>query len=71
MDAALTKVKGTATSADLENAHGKTTAWHIDVTDTKGHDHEATVDAANGKGTAAKTDEDDVHRSSPGDHDEG
>ncbi|MER5549847.1 PepSY domain-containing protein [Streptomyces sp. NPDC002589] len=69
-DAALAKVKGTATSADLENDHGKTTAWHVDVTDTKGNDQEVTVDAANGKVTAAKTDDDNDHGNDSGDHDE-
>ncbi|MFI6358491.1 PepSY domain-containing protein [Streptomyces sp. NPDC050743] len=70
MDAALAKVKGTATSAGLENDHDKTTAWHVDVTDTKGKDHEVTVDAANGKVTAAKTDDDNDHGNDSGDHDE-
>ncbi|WP_336113927.1 PepSY domain-containing protein [Streptomyces sp. PTD9-10] len=70
VDAALAKVKGTATSAGLESDHGKNTAWHVDVTDTKGKDHEVTVDAANGKVTAAKTDDDNDHGSSSDDHDE-
>ncbi|MEV5873316.1 PepSY domain-containing protein [Streptomyces sp. NPDC052101] len=72
VDAALAEVKGTATSADLENDHGRTTAWHVDVTDAKGNDHEVTVDAANGKVTAAKTDDDrnDDSDSASGGHDE-
>ncbi|OLZ65388.1 hypothetical protein AV521_32455 [Streptomyces sp. IMTB 2501] len=72
VDAALAEVEGTATSADLESDHGRTAAWHVDVTDTKGTDHEVTVDAANGKVTAAKTDDDrnDDSNSISGDHDE-
>ncbi|MQY40355.1 hypothetical protein SRB17_83880 [Streptomyces sp. RB17] len=71
VDAALAKVKGTATSADLDKHHGRTAAWHVDVTDAKGKDHEVAVDAQNGKVTAAKTDEDrNDNDSSSGDHDE-
>ncbi|MEW2624735.1 PepSY domain-containing protein [Streptomyces sp. NPDC048106] len=62
VDAALAKVSGTATSADLEHNHG-TPAWHIDVTDSKGKNHEVTVDATTGKVTATKTDQNNDHDS--------
>ncbi|MGW1190037.1 PepSY domain-containing protein [Streptomyces sp. NPDC002559] len=60
VDAALAEVDGTATSADLENDHGTTPAWHIDVTNPKdkNRNHEVTVDATTGKVTATGIDED-------------
>ncbi|MFF3392732.1 PepSY domain-containing protein [Streptomyces sp. NPDC002669] len=60
VDAALAEVDGTATSAGLENDHGTTPAWRIDVTNLKDRnkDHEVTVDATTGKVTATRTDED-------------
>ncbi|MER6280348.1 PepSY domain-containing protein [Streptomyces sp900105245] len=59
VNAALARIKGTATAAELEGEHG-TPVWHIDVTDARGHDHEVTVGARSGKVTAAEAD--DHHR---------
>jgi len=59
VDAALTKVPGTATSAELDDDNARTAAWQVDVTDANGADHEVTVDARSGKVTAAHTDHDD------------
>ncbi|MFF4148489.1 PepSY domain-containing protein [Streptomyces sp. NPDC001698] len=55
VDAALSKAPGTATSAELDDHHGKTAAWHVDVTDGQGTAHEVTVDAQTGKVTATHT----------------
>ncbi|PKW12152.1 Peptidase propeptide and YPEB domain-containing protein [Streptomyces sp. 1222.5] len=59
VDAALARIKGTATAAELEGEHG-TPVWHVDVTDAKGRDHEVTVGARSGKVTASEAD--DHHR---------
>lgn len=64
VDTALNKVPGTATSAELDDDHGRTAAWHIDVTDDQGAAHEVTVDAQTGKVTATHTDQ--GHSSSKG-----
>jgi uncharacterized membrane protein YkoI len=53
VDAAYVKVPGKATSAELESHNGKAT-WQVDVNDSKGMEHEVTVDATTGKATAAK-----------------
>ncbi|MEV5080683.1 PepSY domain-containing protein [Streptomyces sp. NPDC056159] len=55
VDTALDKVPGTATSAELDDHHGKTAAWHVHVTDDRGAAHEVTVDAQTGKVTATHT----------------
>ncbi|MFI1289957.1 PepSY domain-containing protein [Streptomyces sp. NPDC020792] len=55
VDTALDKVPGTATSAELDDHHDRTTAWHIDVTDDQGAAHEVVVDARTGKVTATHT----------------
>ncbi|MEU6009495.1 PepSY domain-containing protein [Streptomyces sp. NPDC047453] len=55
VDAAFSKAPGTATSAELDDHHGKTAAWHVDVTDGQGTAHEVTVDAQTGKVTATHT----------------
>ncbi|MFE9308963.1 PepSY domain-containing protein [Streptomyces sp. NPDC006706] len=52
VDTALDKVPGTATSAELDDHHDRTAAWHIDVTDDQGAAHEVVVDARTGKVTA-------------------
>jgi uncharacterized membrane protein YkoI len=72
VDAALAKVNGTATSAGLENHHSTTRAWHVDVTDAKGTEHEVTINATDGKVTAAKNDDDgnDDSSNTSDDHDE-
>ncbi|WP_051833653.1 PepSY domain-containing protein [Streptomyces sp. NRRL S-646] len=59
VDAALSKVPGTATSAELDDGNARTAAWHVDVADANGAGHEVTVDARSGKVTAAHTDHDD------------
>ncbi|RPF39007.1 PepSY domain-containing protein [Streptomyces sp. TLI_185] len=59
VDAALTKVPGAASSAELDDDNARTAAWHVDVTDANGADHEVTVDARSGKVAAAHTDHDD------------
>ncbi|GAA2193818.1 PepSY domain-containing protein [Streptomyces bangladeshensis] len=58
VDAALAAVDGTATSAELDDDHGRSAAWHVDVTDTRSTEHEVTVDAGTGKVTATETDDD-------------
>lgn len=68
VNAALARIKGTATAAELEGEHG-TPVWHIDVTDARGHDHEVTVGARSGKVTAAEADDDHRHGGSD-DHDD-
>ncbi|MFJ6562536.1 PepSY domain-containing protein [Streptomyces sp. NPDC091412] len=55
VDTALDKVPGTATSAELDDHHDRTAAWHIDVTDGQGAAHEVVVDARTGKVTATHT----------------
>ena len=70
VNAALTEVPGTATSADWDDDHGRTAAWHVDVTDAKGTDHEVTVDARSGKVTAVHTDRDDDHSDDNGPNDD-
>ncbi|MFF8866046.1 PepSY domain-containing protein [Streptomyces sp. NPDC015139] len=67
VDAALAKLKGTATAAELEGEHG-TPVWHVDVTDAKGRDHEVTVGARSGKVTASEADDHHRHGGSD-DHD--
>ncbi|MFK4266257.1 PepSY domain-containing protein [Streptomyces milbemycinicus] len=58
VDAALKKIPGTATSAELDDDNGRSAAWDIDVTDAKGAEHEVTVDARSGKVTAVQADDD-------------
>ncbi|MFD8379156.1 PepSY domain-containing protein [Streptomyces sp. NPDC059679] len=69
VDAALKKIPGTATSAELDDDNGRSAAWEIDVTDTKGAEHEVTVDARSGKVTAVQADDD--HHDRSGDNDGG
>ncbi|MGO4418904.1 PepSY domain-containing protein [Streptomyces sp. MCAF7] len=66
VDAALKKIPGTATSAELDDDNGRSAAWDIEVTDTKGAEHEVTVDARSGKVTAVRADDD---RDGHDDHD--
>lgn len=68
VDAALKKIPGTATSAELDDDNGRSAAWDIDVTDAKGAEHEVTVDARSGKVTAVRADD---HHDRSGDHDRG
>ncbi|MFJ8031779.1 PepSY domain-containing protein [Streptomyces sp. NPDC096032] len=68
VNAALARIKGTATAAELEGEHG-TPVWHIDVTDARGHDHEVTVGARSDKVTAAEADDHHRHGGSD-DHDD-
>ncbi|KAK1178976.1 PepSY domain-containing protein [Streptomyces sp. NBS 14/10] len=74
VDAAVKKIPGTATSAELDDDNGRSAAWDIEVTDTKGAEHEVTVDARSGKVTAVRADDDrddhDGHDRS-GDNDRG
>ncbi|MFJ9729623.1 PepSY domain-containing protein [Streptomyces sp. NPDC101209] len=69
VNTALGKVPGTATSAELDDHNGRA-AWHVDVTDTKGTEHEVTVDAQSGKVTAAQTGDDHDHASGHGTNDD-
>lgn len=62
VDAALKKIHGTATSAELDDDSRRSVVWHVDVTDAKGAEHEVTVDARSGKVTGVQAD-DDHHRS--------
>ncbi|MFF4361636.1 PepSY domain-containing protein [Streptomyces sp. NPDC001604] len=66
VDGVLAKVPGTATSAELDGDNGRTAAWHIDVIDAKGTDHEVAVDARSGKVTATHTDRNDDSNHSAG-----
>ncbi|MGW3563019.1 PepSY domain-containing protein [Streptomyces sp. NPDC000941] len=68
VDAALKKIPGTATSAELDDDNGRSAAWDIEVTDTKGAEHEVTVDARFGKVTAVRADD---HHDRSGDDDRG
>ncbi|MGY4998819.1 PepSY domain-containing protein [Streptomyces sp. 900105245] len=68
VNAALARIKGTATAAELESEHS-TPVWHIDVTDARGHDHEVTVGTRSGKVTAAEADDHHRHGGSD-DHDD-
>ncbi|MDW6063032.1 PepSY domain-containing protein [Streptomyces sp. FXJ1.4098] len=69
VDAALKKIPGTATSAELDDDNGRSAAWDIDVTDAKGAEHEVTVDARSGKVTAVRADDDHDDHDRPGDND--
>ncbi|ADI10501.1 Propeptide PepSY amd peptidase M4 [Streptomyces bingchenggensis BCW-1] len=71
VDAALKKIPGTATSAELDDDNGRSAAWHIDVTDAKGAEHEVTVDARSGKVTAVQADDDHDDHDRSGDNDRG
>ncbi|MFE7231666.1 PepSY domain-containing protein [Streptomyces sp. NPDC002405] len=55
VDTALDKVPGTATSAELDDHHDRTAAWHVGVTDDRGVAHEVVVNAQTGKVTATHT----------------
>ncbi|MFF2652977.1 PepSY domain-containing protein [Streptomyces sp. NPDC058045] len=74
VDTATKSVPGTATSADLDDEHGKA-VWEVEVTDTKGTEHEVTVDATTGKVTEAGPDDSheghDSHDSHDGHDDRG
>ncbi|MFB7956162.1 PepSY domain-containing protein [Streptomyces sp. NPDC056045] len=50
-------VAGTVTAADLDGSPDKP-VWKVDVTDSRGIEHEVTVDAIDGKVTATRTDKD-------------
>lgn len=70
VDAALDKVPGTATSAELDDGNGRFAVWEVDVTDAKGAEHEVTVDARSGKATATQTDDEYDHAAGNGSDDD-
>ncbi|MER6984023.1 PepSY domain-containing protein, partial [Streptomyces carpinensis] len=51
VDRALDKVPGTATAAEFDHDHGRTGAWHVDIADSHGIEHEVAVDTRTGKVT--------------------
>ncbi|MCD9195124.1 PepSY domain-containing protein [Streptomyces albireticuli] len=55
-DAALKSVPGTVVSAELDDDRGRT-AWEVEIVDGEGTEHDVTVDAADGKVTAATVDD--------------
>ncbi|GAA2494069.1 PepSY domain-containing protein [Streptomyces longisporus] len=57
-DTARKSVAGTVTSVDLEGQQGKA-VWKVDVVTDKGVEHEVTVNAADGKVTGSRVDQDD------------
>jgi uncharacterized membrane protein YkoI len=55
---ATRSVAGTVTAVELEGGRGKP-VWKVDVTGSRGVEHEVTVDAKTGKVTATRKDRDD------------
>ncbi|MFC0600310.1 PepSY domain-containing protein [Streptomyces palmae] len=70
VDAALARVQGTATSAELEGDHGGTVVWQVEIADAKGGHHEVAVDARTGAVQAAEADVERGGHSGSGDHEE-
>ncbi|MFJ6016440.1 PepSY domain-containing protein [Streptomyces sp. NPDC092952] len=59
VDAALEARPGTVTSVDLDHDRdGRAQQWEVEVTAKDGKEHELTVDAATGKVTADRVDDD-------------
>src|SRR5207244_9661422 len=57
-DTARRSVAGTVTSVDVEGQQGKT-VWKVGIVTGKGMGHEVTVNAADGKVTGSKVDQDE------------